>query len=130
MLAGVTAETFSEGRARLVERAGRQRYASATSLGVPAALRSAGWDEAALARYAPLVEGEGTPPVEPGRMVVTLGARDDITPHAEGLKLVREWRVPAANLFARPRGHYSTSLALLRAGGPFRRRAEVVGRGG
>jgi hypothetical protein len=97
------------------------------ALGVPAALQRAGWDEAALARYAPLVEGEGTPPVEPGRMVVTLGARDDITPHAEGLRLVREWRVPAGNVFARPRGHYSTSLALLRDGGPFRRLAEVLG---
>jgi hypothetical protein len=100
------------------------------AMGVPAALRDAGWDDESLARFASLIEGEGLPPVDPGRIVATLGARDDITPHAEGLRLVRAWRVPAANVFARPRGHYSTSLALLRDPTPFLRLAEVLGQGG
>jgi pimeloyl-ACP methyl ester carboxylesterase len=94
--------------------------------GVPAALAAAGWTEAGFERWSPLIEGGGAPEVAPERIVVTLGTTDDITPYAEGERLIRDWHVPGENVFRRKLGHFSTSLALLRDSAPLLRLADVL----
>ena len=78
-------------------------------------MSSAGWSQAELARWMPLMEPHGAPVMGPENIVVQLGQADDLTPYEGGLSLVQRWRVPEANVFHRRRqGHYSTNLGLYR----------------
>ncbi len=86
------------------------------SLGVPAAMLRAGWTASAIEQWQPLLEPVGSPVVEPDRIVVVLGDTDDVTLAEGGQDLVDAWRVPSANVFRLPAGHFTTSLALMRDG--------------
>ena len=82
-------------------------------VGLPGQLGAAGWSETELSRWLPLLEPSPEPPLPPERIFLLLGSSDDLTPYPGGVELGRAWRVPQANLFIRPQGHFSVSLGLL-----------------
>lgn len=82
------------------------------ALGVPQALAAAGWTPEAVEPWRPLLEPVAPPAVAPSRIVLVLGEGDQVTPYAEGRALAEAWNVPAGNVFVRPRGHFTTSIAL------------------
>jgi hypothetical protein len=96
------------------------------ALGVPAAIRAAGWTLLELDHWRPLLEPREPPAVPPDRIVVVIGTSDDVTLAAGGDALVDAWDVPESNVFRSPAGHFSTSLGLARDTGPFRRLLEVL----
>ena len=98
----------------------------AQQLGLGPRLRQLGWDEAALRRWLPLLEPDWRPPLPPERVVMTLGAQDDLTPYAGGLALAEAWRVPRENLFVRPQGHFSVAIGVLNEPAPLDRLTAIV----
>jgi pimeloyl-ACP methyl ester carboxylesterase len=91
------------------------------ALGVPEAMRLAGWTPDAVLSWRSLLEPVGEPAVDPAHVLVVLGETDDVTLTEGGEDLVAAWGVPEANVFRFPAGHFTTSLALMRDGGPARR---------
>ena len=102
------------------------RGSLARAIGLPARLTAAGWDHAALARWAPLQEPSINPPLPARRIVMVLGQADDLLPFSGGQDLAQRWRIPAGNLFVRPQGHFSVSLGLGRAPQPLQRLASLL----
>lgn len=100
----------------------------AHAIGLWPRMQAAGWDEAEMARWLPLIEPRGAPGVAPERLVMLLGEADDLTPFAGGLALARRWGVPGENLFLRPRGHFSVWFALGRDPAPLERLLALLGR--
>jgi hypothetical protein len=98
------------------------------ALGVPDAIRAAGWTLRDIEHWRPLLEPMTAPAVPADRIVVVIGMSDDVTLTAGGEALVRHWQVPEDNVFRLPAGHFSTSLGLARDTGPFRRLLEVLRR--
>jgi hypothetical protein len=96
------------------------------ALGVPDAIRAAGWTLRDIEHWRPLLEPLTAPAVPADRIVVVIGMSDDVTLTAGGEALVRHWQVPEDNVFRSPAGHFSTSLGLARDTGPFRRLLEVL----
>jgi len=99
------------------------------ALQVPARMQRAGWSQGEVARWAPLLQPQGSPGVDPDRIVMVLGQEDTLLPYAGGQALAKAWGVPPENLFARPQGHFSVSLGLDIAPAPLHRMAEILGRG-
>ncbi|MDW3204404.1 MAG: hypothetical protein R8L07_02590 [Alphaproteobacteria bacterium] len=97
-------------------------------LGVPDALREAGWDEEMGARWAPLLDAGERPGIDPDRILCVLGDADAITPIASGRELVTRWGLPAENVFSRPQGHFSVSLGLTAAPEPLVRGLTLMSR--
>jgi pimeloyl-ACP methyl ester carboxylesterase len=95
-------------------------------LGVPEALADAGWSEETTASWLPLLDPIGEPAVDPDRIVVVLGTFDDVTLAEGGEELIRDWRVPAANVFRAPAGHFTTSLGLSRDAAPLLRMIAIL----
>jgi len=62
-------------------------------IGIPAALRQAGWSQQQMLRWAPLMDPMGTPSLPPSRIVSVLGTADRVTPVRGGLDLVRRWEM-------------------------------------
>jgi hypothetical protein len=93
-------------------------------VGLPGALRAAGWSPAALDRWRPLTDPLDTPPLDPRDIIIVLGTADDVTPYLQGAALARRWNIPRESLFLRPMGHFSAALDLIRDPGPLRRLAE------
>ncbi len=96
------------------------------ALGTAQLLAAHGWDREILSQWLPLLEPDGDPAVPGNRIVVVLGRRDDITPYAEGERLVRRWRVPRENVFLRDLGHFTTALDLYRDMSPFERVGAIL----
>ncbi len=95
-------------------------------IGIPAALKQAGWSEADMLRWAVLMDPQ-TPPVMPAaRIVSILGTADRVTPVGGGLDLVRRWNIPAENLFVMRQGHFGTPVRLIRDDAPLRRLKAVL----
>ncbi len=84
----------------------------ARALKIPARFADAGWDDAALRRWLPLLEPQGRPVMTPSRIVMLLGERDDLTPYAGGRALAEAWGLPPENLFTRRQGHFTAALGL------------------
>jgi pimeloyl-ACP methyl ester carboxylesterase len=97
------------------------------SLDMRSRLERAGWSEETIAPWMALAEPQGEPALPPERIIMALGDRDRVTPYAGGLALAERWRIPPQNRFIRPRGHFSTSLAIAERGGPLERLVEVLG---
>ncbi|HEX9720818.1 MAG TPA: hypothetical protein VGA59_13920, partial [Ramlibacter sp.] len=97
------------------------------AIAMPQRMAEAGWDRERLVEWMPLLEPVGAPAVAPGRIVALLGTEDDVTPYAEGRRLMERWGVPADNVFLRPLGHFSAALGLYRDIGPLRRLAALLG---
>jgi pimeloyl-ACP methyl ester carboxylesterase len=98
-----------------------ERASLSRALGLSTPLRAAGWDEAALRRVLPLIAPLGLPALPPERLIVVLGASDDLVPYAGGAALAERWAVPPANLFVRPQGHFSVSLGMMNDPAPIDR---------
>lgn len=98
------------------------------AVGFGSALHRAGWSDADLARYVPLLEPRGDPVMPADHVVMTLGEADTVTPFAGGLALARRWAVPPENLFIRRQGHFSVSLDLSRQPQPLNRLIEILTR--
>ena len=96
------------------------------ALGASRILAAHGWDRDSLAQWQSLLDPIETPTVAPGKVVMVLGKRDEITPFAEGQRLVRRWGVPEANVFLRDLGHFTTALGLYRDPAPFARLCAVM----
>lgn len=95
-------------------------------IGIPRALQQAGWSQQDMLRWAVLMDPQGTPVVPPDRIVSVLGKVDRVTPVGGGLDLVRRWQIPAENSFVMRRGHFGTSLGLVRDDAPLRRLKAVL----
>ena len=103
--------------------------ALAQTLGVPEAMRDAGWTPDMLTPWLPLMEPRGRPILPPDRIAMVLGAEDEVLPYRHGNDLAEGWRVPAANLFVRPLGHFTVIADLLRDAEPLERLVAIL-RGG
>ncbi|SMF41082.1 hypothetical protein SAMN06265365_11372 [Tistlia consotensis] len=106
-----------------------ERASLGRALGMPAAVRAAGWDEASLSRIEPLLTPLGEPALPPERIVMLLGAVDELVPFAGGLALARRWRLSEQNLFVRRQGHFAVSLGLLADKAPIGRLLAAMGQG-
>lgn len=93
---------------------------------LPERLAAAGWSDAQLRRYAPLVEPEREPPLPPERIFMLLGVEDEIMPIAEGRALARDWHLPEENVTIRNQGHFTAYLGLPAAPSPFLKFLERV----
>ncbi len=93
-------------------------------VGLPGALRAAGWSPASFDRWRPLTDPVAAPPLDPRDIVMVLGTADDVTPFSRGAALAKRWRIPPESLFLRPMGHFSAALDLIRDPAPLRRLAE------
>jgi hypothetical protein len=96
------------------------------ALGVPQAMKAAGWTEEIAAAWLPLLEPAGAPAVDPDRIVVVLGEADDVTLAAGGEALAHDWQVPAENVYRCEAGHFSTSLGLRHHGLPLERLVSIL----
>jgi len=86
-----------------------------------------GWSQEKTAEVMDLVDPHGAPSIDPARIVVILGSRDQVTPYHSGLKLVEDWGVPAENVFTWPLGHFSIPLRMMRDARPLGRFMSVLG---
>lgn len=85
------------------------------------AAKLAGWGEAEIAAMGRFTDSGATPPIDPERIVLLIGTRDDVTPYDGGRRMVENWRIPAENLFVREQGHFSAAIGLEADPAPFRR---------
>jgi hypothetical protein len=90
-----------------------ERSLIATDLGLTAALAASPWDDAALARWRPLLEPAPAPQLDPARILAITGTGDQVTPPDGAAALADAWRLPAANRLQRPRGHFGQAVAML-----------------
>lgn len=91
-------------------------------------LEARGWSDQGLTRWLSLIEPRGRPVLPAARIVMVIGARDEVAPFEGGLALARAWGLPEANLFIRDQGHFSVSLGLLRNRAPLRHLAGILAR--
>lgn len=95
-------------------------------IGIPAALEKAGWSQAQMLRWAPLMDPPGAPAMPPGRIVSVLGTADRITPVGGGLDLVKRWNLPPENVFVARQGHFGAAVKLIRDDAALRRLQTIV----
>lgn len=107
-----------------------ERASLCQAVGLPASLGAAGWDEASLRRVLPLIAPLGLPALPPERIVMVLGASDDLVPYEGGAALAERWAIPPANLFVRPQGHFSVSLGMMNDPEPIERLRGLLARAG
>ncbi|MDX2145035.1 MAG: hypothetical protein SFV19_16900 [Rhodospirillaceae bacterium] len=96
------------------------RGSLAGGLNFPRALTAAGWTEADVQRWRPLVEPGGSA-LPPERIVCVLGTTDTVTPIAGGERLAARWSIPPANVFRWHGGHFAAAFSVLRDRAPVRR---------
>lgn len=96
------------------------------SLGLDRELSRHGWDSAALARLAPLLDPTPSPAIAPERIVSALGTSDRVLPYGGGAELARSWKLPPANVFHYPIGHMVMPLGLIRDDAPLRRIRQIL----
>jgi hypothetical protein len=101
--------------------------ALAGALGIPEALRAAGWTDAALDGWRDFVRVPDAAPLPPGAIVAALGRRDTVLPFALGASLVGRWGLPERNVFVGEAGHFSTQAGAVLDGRPMRRLCEILG---
>lgn len=92
----------------------------AGGLGFPAALHAAGWTDAEVDRWRPLVE-PGDSALAPERIVCVLGTTDTVTPYGGGERLAARWGLPAGNVFRWHGGHFAAAFSVLRDRTPIHR---------
>jgi hypothetical protein len=85
-----------------------------------------GWSVATVAAYFRALDPPKQPSVPAEHIVSVLGKFDQATPFNGGLELIDRWRLPAANRFIWPQGHFSLPIALTRNNAPLRRFREIV----
>ncbi len=95
-------------------------------LGVDRALSAAGWSQERLQPLARLTDPQVPPAVDPSRIVMVLGRKDDVTPYEGGRALATRWAVPAGNLFINWQGHFTVELGLIPDDRPLARMAAIL----
>jgi pimeloyl-ACP methyl ester carboxylesterase len=90
------------------------------------AAKLAGWGEADVATLGRFTDSGTTPPIDPARIVLLIGTRDDVTPYDGGRRLADNWRIPTENLFVREQGHFSAAIGLEADPAPFRRTLDLL----
>jgi pimeloyl-ACP methyl ester carboxylesterase len=95
--------------------------------GLGAALAEAGWTADSLKPWRLLAEPMSALAVPPQRTVVVLGRRDDLTFFADAEEMLRNWNIPAENIFATRIGHFTTYLGLMFDDRPLRRLLQIAG---
>jgi hypothetical protein len=85
----------------------------ARGLKLDRALAEGGWAADTLAPWRALLEPGAEVPLAPDRILMVLGEADVVTPFAGGQSLAAAWGLPDANLYLRPRGHFSQAIAML-----------------
>jgi len=93
---------------------------------VDRAVLAAGWRAPHVAALARITDAPAEAPIDPARIVMLLGLRDNVTPYAGGLRLARQWRLPTANIFTRDQGHFSAAFGLAIDPAPYRRIIEIL----
>jgi predicted esterase len=93
--------------------------ALAATLGLDQALADAGWTRDLLAGPSQAVNPTSSPALAPERIVSVLGETDRWVPYEDGEALVRQWRLPDANVFRYRLGHLGTPVQLVRDSAPF-----------
>ncbi len=100
--------------------------ALAATLGLDRALADAGWSRESLARLSQAVNPAAVPALAPERIVSVLGETDRWVPYEDGEALVRQWKLPEANVFRYRLGHLGTPVQLMRDAAPFERLRQVL----
>ncbi len=93
---------------------------------VDRAVLAAGWREEHIKALSPITDAPTTPPVDPARIVLLIGRRDNVTPYAGGVRLARNWQLPAANIFSRDQGHFSAAFGLAVDPAPYQRLIHIL----
>jgi len=93
---------------------------------VDRAVLAAGWGRPHVAALARITDAPAEAPIDPARIVMLLGLRDNVTPYAGGLRLARQWGLPEANIFTRDQGHFSAAFGLAIDPAPYRRIIEIL----
>jgi pimeloyl-ACP methyl ester carboxylesterase len=96
--------------------------------GLDTAARRAGWTANEIAELARFTDSNGRPPLDPARIVLLIGTRDDVTPYDGGQRMAANWRIPAENLFVREQGHFSAAIGLEADPAPFIRTIDLLKR--
>jgi pimeloyl-ACP methyl ester carboxylesterase len=93
---------------------------------VDRAVLAAGWREEHIKALSLITDAPATPPIDPARIVLLLGRRDNVTPYAGGVRLARNWQLPAANIFSRDQGHFSAAFGLAVDPAPYQRLIHIL----
>jgi hypothetical protein len=101
--------------------------ALAGGLGIPDAMRAAGWTPEALDSWRSFVKVAESAPLPPENIVAALGRRDVVLPFELGASLVARWKLPERNVFVGEAGHFSTQLGSIVDWRPVRRILEILG---
>ena len=91
-------------------------------------VRRHGWRPEHFAALEAITDAGSEPPLDPARIVLLVGTRDDVTPAAGGHELAQRWRVPKETLFVRDRGHFSAAIGLGVDPSPFARMFDILTR--
>lgn len=100
--------------------------ALSAALGLDRALRAGGWSASDLQALASLLDPADAPALPASRIVSALGSADRWLPFADGLGVVRRWKLPQENLFRYPVGHLGMPVQLVRDPAPFARLRQVM----
>ncbi|MET1027507.1 MAG: hypothetical protein ABWY00_10085 [Dongiaceae bacterium] len=93
---------------------------------VDRAVLAAGWREEHIKALSLITDAPLEPPIDPARIVLLLGRRDNVTPYAGGVRLARNWRLPTANVFTRDQGHFSAAFGLAVDPAPYHRMMHIL----
>jgi len=96
--------------------------------GLDRAAKLAGWTETEIDHLARFTDSSATAPLDPARIVLLIGTRDDVTPYDGGRRMAENWRIPAENLFVREQGHFSAAIGLEADPAPFIRTIDLLKR--
>jgi len=103
-----------------------QQLRFSESVAATRAMVKAGWSREMLAHLSRLIDPAGEPALPPSRIVSVLGRTDRWVPFDDGSAMVRQWRLPEANIFSYQLGHLGMPMQLMRNAAPFERLRQVL----
>jgi hypothetical protein len=117
--------------ALLIAHSGRLEHiafvgALTSGLGLGEALARAGWRQADLQAWLPLLDPAERSTIDPARIVSVVGTADRIVPARDGTALCARWGVPEANRFVSNQCHFSARVHLYRNRAPLERLRQVL----
>ena len=94
--------------------------------GTAEAAGAQGWSPVLRSKWLSLIDPVRPPAVPAERIVAVLGQHDRVTPFESGRKLIGDLRIPDANIFSWPLGHFSIPLNMVRDNAPVERFRQVI----